>query len=142
MRLSGSPRPQVLGFGLDALGVAWDGPAADELWAVGAGRLPLLEGTRDELESRWLSRKGRPPSWYEGLGHDAAVIAAAVLGPAPAAPIRHPEGVRAAYRAVSERLPRLPLPALWTSEQDHFDASRRLPREFRAVRTSPALGGE
>jgi hypothetical protein len=142
MRLSGSPRPLVLGFALDALGVVWDRPAADELWAVGAGRLPLFEGTRDELESLWVSRKGRPPSWHEGLGHDAAAIAAAVLGPAPATPIRDAVGVRAAYRAVSEQLRRLRLPALWTSDRDQFDANRRLPREFRAVRTSPAQDGE
>jgi hypothetical protein len=138
MQLSGAPRPHVLGFGLGALGVAWDNPPADELWAVGAGRLPQFEGSSDPLEKLWLSRKGRPPSWYEGLGHDAAAIAAAVLGPAPPSPVRDAEGVRAAYRAVSERLASVQVPALWTSERDRFDASRRLSRQFRAVRlTTP-----
>jgi hypothetical protein len=93
------------------------------------------------MESLWVSRKGRPPSWYEGLGHDAAVIASAVLGPAPSAPIRDAEGVRAAYRAVSEKLASVRSPALWTSDNDHFDATRRLPREFRAVRLLPADDG-
>jgi len=140
--LYGTRRPLVLGFGLDASGVAWDRPEADELWGVGAGRLPLFEGTRDELESRWLARKGRPPSWYEGLGHDAAVIATVTLGPAPPAPIRDAAGVSAAYRAVSEQLARLQVRGLWTSERDRFDPTQRLPREFRAVRLSRETDGE
>lgn len=141
MHLSSGPRPLVLGFGLDASGVAWDRPPADELWTLGAGRLPLFEGTRDESESLWFSRKGRPPSWYEGLGHDAAVIAAAALGPAPPAPIRNAEGVRAAYRAVSEQVAGASSAALWTSDADRFDAARRLPRQLRAVRLTPAEDG-
>jgi hypothetical protein len=141
MHLSGAAQPLVLGFGLDASGVAWDRPLADELWAVGAGRLPLFEAPRDELESLWMSRKGRPPSWYEGLGHDAAALAAAVLGPAPPAPIRDAERVLEAYRAVIEQLVSVRSPGLWTSDSDRFDAGRRLPRELRAVRLTAAEDG-
>jgi hypothetical protein len=137
MRLSGPARPLALGFGLDALGVAWDKPDADEIWAVGAGRLPRLDGERDELTTRWFSRKGRPPTWYEGLGHDAARIASTVIAAAPASVVRDAAGVRAVYRQVGTRLGSEPVPELWTSDAERFDGQRRLAREFRAVRISP-----
>jgi hypothetical protein len=141
MRLSDGARPLALGFGLDALGVAWDEPVADEVWGVGAGRLPRLEGPRDELTERWFTSKGRPPTWYEGLGHDAARIAALALGPAPAGAVRDPERVRALYDEVNERLSGERWPELWTSDGDRFNASRRLPREFRAERIAPKPAG-
>ena len=141
MRLSDGARPLALGFGLDALGVAWDEPVADEVWGVGAGRLPRLEGARDELTERWFASKGRPPTWYEGLGHDAARIAALALGPAPASAVRDPERVRALYDEVNQRLSSERWPELWTSDGDRFDASRRLPREFRAERIAPRPAG-
>jgi hypothetical protein len=134
MHFSEGERPLALGFGLDALGVAWDAPAADEVWAVGAGRLPRFEGARDALEERWFSSKGRPPTWYEGLGHDAARIAALALGPAPADVVRDAGGVRAIYGEVRERLATQRWPELWTSEGDRFDEKHRLPRGFRAER--------
>jgi hypothetical protein len=134
MHFSDGERPLALGFGLDALGVAWDKPAADEIWAVGAGRLPRFEGARDALAARWFTDKGRPPTWYEGLGHDAARIAALALGPAPSDAVRDAERVRGIYGDVSQRLATQLWPELWTSESDRFDAKRRLPRGFRAER--------
>jgi hypothetical protein len=142
MHLSGGERPLALGFGLDALGVAWETPAADEIWGVGAGRLPRFEGARDALAARWFTDKGRAPTWYEGLGHDAARIAALALGPAPADAVRDAERVRAVYGEVGQRLATQRWPELWTSESDRFDAKRRLPRGFRAERIAaePAEG--
>jgi hypothetical protein len=142
MHFSEGERPLALGFGLDALGVAWDAPAADEIWAVGAGRLPRFEGARDALAARWFTNKGRPPTWYEGLGHDAARIAGLALGSAPADTVRDAERVRAIYGEVASRLVTLRWPELWTSESDRFDAKHRLPRGFRAERvaTEPAEG--
>jgi hypothetical protein len=138
MHLSGATRPLALGFGLDALAVAWESPAADEVWAVGAGRLPRFEGARDALTEKWLARKGRPPTWSEGLGHDAALIASAAIGPSPERSLRDTDQVRARYREVGQRLASERLTGLWTSDADRFDAARRLPREFRAVRLAPA----
>ena len=137
MHLSGGTRPLALGFGLDALAVAWESPAADEVWAVGAGRLPRFEGTRDALTDKWLSRKGRPPTWYEGLGHDAALIASSAIGPAPERSLREGGQVRLRYREIEQRLASERLAGLWTSDADGFDGARRLPREFRAVRLVP-----
>jgi hypothetical protein len=141
MRLSGAVRPLAIGFGLDALGVIWDLPDADEIWAVGAGRLPRLSGAHEALAARWLSSKGRPPTWYEALGHDAAQIAALALGPALREVVRDRERVRAIYRDVAARLASERWPDPWTSDGDRFDASRRLPREFRAERITPRTAG-
>jgi len=138
MHLPRAARPLALGFGLDALAVAWDdAPPADEMWGVGAGQLPNLAGANDGLASLWLSRKGRPPTWYEALGHDAALVASLVVGPTHERVVRDPEGVRAVYRAVSERLSTRPFASLWTADGDRFDAARRLPRQLRAERLSP-----
>jgi len=138
MHLPRTTRPLVLGFGLDALAVAWDdAPPADEMWGVGAGRLPNLGGPRDGLVSLWLARKGRPPVWYEALGHDAAKIASLAIGPAPSEVLRDLESVRGVYRAVRERLVMQPLGGLWTAEGERFDAERRLPRQLRAERLDP-----
>jgi hypothetical protein len=136
MHFTDGDRPLALGFGLDALGVAWDTPAADEVWAVGAGRLPRLEGARDALATHWFTNKGRPPTWYEGLGHDAARIAELALGPAPTDPVREAARVRAIYGEVAQRLVSERWPELWTSESDRFDAKHRLPRGFRAERVA------
>jgi hypothetical protein len=141
MRLSESARPLLLGFGLSALGVAWDQPEADEVWAVGAGHLPRLSASHDALAARWFSSKGRPPTWYEALGHDAAMVASLVLGPAPGDPVRDPERLREIYRAVEQRLTNERWPELWTSDGERFDASRRLAREFRAERLAPKSAG-
>lgn len=142
MHFSDGERPLALGFGLDSLGVAWDAPAADEIWAVGAGRLPRFDGTRDALATRWFANKGRPPTWYEGLGHDAARIASLAIGPAPADAVRDAARVRAIYGEVGQRLATQRWPELWTSESDRFDAKQRLPRGFRAERVAaePAEG--
>jgi len=138
MHLPRAARPVVLGFGLDALAVAWDdAPPADEMWSVGAGRLPNVDGPRGELDSLWLARKGRPPTWHEALGHDAAQIASLVIGPAPHGVLRDAESLRGVYRSVRERLSAQPLGGLWTAESDHFDAERRLARQLRAQRLGP-----
>jgi hypothetical protein len=137
MRLPDATRPLVLGFGLDTLGVASDQLDADEVWAVGAGRLPRFEGAHDALAARWFTSKGRPPTWYEGLGHDAAAVASLALGPAPSGVVRDPERVHAIYREVEQRLSRARWPELWTSDAERFDASRRLPRDFHAERITP-----
>ena len=84
------------------------------------------------------SRGRRPPTWYEGLGHDAARIASLALGPAPSEVVRDPSRVRAVYGEVAQRVSNQRWPELWTSEHDQFDAHRRLPREFRAERVAPA----
>lgn len=137
MHLPRALRPLALGFGLDALAVAWDdAPAADEMWAVGAGRLPNLDGPRDALVSLWYSRKSRPPTWYEALGHDAALAASIAIGPAPRGVLRDADSVRDVYRSVRERLGQA-LGALWTADGDRFDGTRHLPRALRAVRLDP-----
>lgn len=137
MHLPRAARPLALGFGLDAVAVAWDdAPPADEMWGVGAGRLPNLSSPNDGLASLWLSRKGRPPTWYEALGHDAARVASLVIGPPREGVVRDPASVRAVYRGVAERLSTRPFASMWTADGDRFDAARRLPRQLRVARLS------
>ena len=49
------------------------------LW-VRSGRFPRgTNGSRSAAWSRWVETMGFSPTWYQTLGHDAAVLAAAVL---------------------------------------------------------------
>jgi hypothetical protein len=134
MGLAGANRPWAVGLGLDALGLLGADLDVQQAWAVGAGRLPTFDGPRDAALERWLTRKGRAPTWYEALGHDAARFVEASLGPAPPSVIRDRAAVAATHREVGLALARVTLPGLWTSDSAKFAGDHRLPREFRAVR--------
>jgi hypothetical protein len=138
--LGGSTRRWTIGLGLNAL-LALDGglSSAHEVWAVGAGRLPYFEGSRDAELAAWFERKGRAPGWYEALGRDVARFAQSALPASPATPVVDPESVARMQRRVSAGLVAAKLPQLWTSDADAFDAERHLPREFRALRVNPSV---
>jgi hypothetical protein len=137
-KLSGKEQRLTIGLGLNALSALNDELASHEIWAVGAGRLPYFDGARELELERWLERKGRTPSWYAALGRDSARLAElAIPKGSPSGLIRDPAVITRVYREVGASLARAPLPELWTSDADRFDAERRLLREFRAVRVSP-----
>ncbi len=138
MSLSGATSSWVLGFGLNALGALGEGLVADEVWAVSAGRLPSFEGPRDAQLSQWVTRKGRVPTWYESLGHDAARVADVGIGQGPSEPVSDPKLVRALHRRVRGAVESAVLPDLWTSDADRFDPARRLPRELRVSKVTPS----
>ncbi len=139
MGLAGSGRRWTIGLGLNALVVLGDDLRAHEVWTLGAGRLPQFEGARDAELERWLSRKGRAPSWYEALGHDVARIVDAALPAARPGVIRDPGAVSDAYRQVTAGLAQARLEGLWTSGAEKFGSDRHLPRQFRALRAPPNL---
>jgi hypothetical protein len=136
--LGDATRRWTIGLGLDALVALDAGVSPREVWAVGAGRLPYFDGSRDAELAGWFERKGRAPGWYEALGRDVARFAQSALPPAPAQPILNPESVARMQRAVSTGLARASLPQLWTSNAHAFDDERHLPREFRALRINPS----
>jgi hypothetical protein len=126
-------RAWTVGLGLDALAAQQDERAPRQLWAVGVARLPRFEQKGDAALTRWLSRKGRTPSFYEALGHDLALVGAAALPAAPAESLRDAGAVAEYHRHVLERIRGAVLGALWTSDGPRFGADRRWPREFKAV---------
>lgn len=134
MGLGDGAHPAVVGLGLNALGLLGAGLGVREVWALGAGRVPEFGGSRDEELERWFSRKGRAPTWYEALGHDAALIARASLGPASTEVIRDPVAIAAIYDQVGSALGGASLAGLWTTDSGGFGADHRLAREFHAVK--------
>lgn len=134
MGLGDGAHPAVVGLGLNALGLLGAGLGVREVWALGAGRVPEFGGSRDEELERWFSRKGRAPTWYEALGHDAALIARASLGPVSTEVIRDPVAIAAIYDQVGSALGGASLAGLWTTDSGGFGADHRLAREFHAVK--------
>jgi hypothetical protein len=129
-------RRWTLGLGLSAFGLPSEDLRAHEVWALTTGRLPRLDPAQDAESARWHARKGRPPGWYEALGHDIARIAEAVLPPAPPGPVQDPRRVAAAHQRIVARLDALSQADLWTSSEGAFQG-RRLLRQFRAQRVEP-----
>jgi hypothetical protein len=130
-------RRWTIGFGLSALGLPLDDLRAHEVWTLVAGRLPHLEPSQDPEASRWFSKKGHAPGWYEALGHDLARIAEAVLPAATQESVRDPASVADTHRQIVARLDTLSQHELWTSSEGKFER-RRLVRQLRAQRVEPA----
>ncbi|HEU4582365.1 MAG TPA: hypothetical protein VFS67_29110 [Polyangiaceae bacterium] len=130
-------RRWTIGLGLSALGLRLDDLRAHEVWTLATGRLPRLEPTQDPEASRWFSKKGHAPRWFEALGHDIARIAEAVLPPATAASVRDPTSVAETHRQIVARLDSLSQRELWTSSEGKFER-RKLVRQLRAERREPA----
>lgn len=137
MGLTEENPPALVGLGLNALGLLGAHLGVREVWALGAGRVPAFGGQRDEELQRWFSRKGRAPTWYEALGHDAALIARASLGPRAAEVLRDPAAIAAVDAQVSSTLSRATLADLWTTDRSSFGEDHRLARDFHAIKLEP-----
>jgi len=131
-------RRWTIGLGLSALELPLDDLRRHEIWTLVAGRLPRLEPTHDPEASRWFSKKGHAPGWYEALGHDIARIAEAVLPPAAQESVRDPASVADTHRQIVARLDLLSQRELWTSAEGKFER-RRLVRQLRAQRVEPSV---
>jgi hypothetical protein len=130
-------RRWTIGLGLSALGLPLDDLRPHEVWTLAAGRLPRLEPGQDPEASRWFSKKGHAPGWYEALGHDIARIAEAALPPAAPASVRDPASVADTHRQIVARLDTSSQRELWTSTEGKFE-QRRLVRQLRALRVEPS----
>jgi hypothetical protein len=144
MQLDASAAGLVLGLGLDALTIAGENPRARELWSVGAGALPSLDAAREGSELKaWLVGKGRAPSFYEALGHDAAQFARAALVALESTTngdaVVEPAAVQAAHASLRAALERANIDELWTSQAQSFGSDRRLARRFGTLRIGRSL---
>jgi hypothetical protein len=130
-----SKRPLPIGLGLEGAAAFVGEPG--QVVALGAGSYPFSEATQ-ELDP-WLERNGRSPSWFEALGHDAALLSDAVLQKLPVVDLEQSSEVSAHSEAVRVALGRTEIP-VWTATTANFDASLTLQRAFTFQGDASALG--
>jgi hypothetical protein len=118
-----------IGLGLEAASAA-EGQS-DRTVALGSERYPF-DATSEELTT-WMARNGKPPTWYEALGHDAALLAKSVLSSLPDDQLSRPAEVNAHYDRVRVALRRKQAVSLWTAPVAQFDDALTLERRFRFV---------
>jgi len=112
----------------------WLGPdaasAADELPVSIAGIVGAeawLADPGSESIRNWWRRFGRRPTWFEALGHDAALLAQSALSTLSDHPATSRNEVIAMRKEAIGALKRAK-GELWTSRQRGFDANRRIER--------------
>jgi tetratricopeptide (TPR) repeat protein len=119
-------RPLPIGLGLDAAAAA---TRSDPLAiALAPGAYPFEPN--DPKLGAWLERNGTTPSWFEALGHDAAVLASAALSQFPAVDYSGSNEVNVHHNAIRAALLRLSDVALWTSQSSRFDPELVIDRRF------------
>ncbi len=115
----------------------WLGPEAASMLPLIPNRvpvglitsLPLSQEPPPESLALWQRRLGRQPTWYEALGHDAAVLVAQALGPLPEEPVTGEIQVRRVRTEVAARL-RAARGELWTTERNGFEGGDRIQRQW------------
>lgn len=125
-------------LGLEAAGVWRLAVAPGGVRVVGAGALPAGLAPRQPAELLELTaRLGRGPTWFEGLGHDAAVLArVAALALSPER-IDEPRAVARAHRTAGRALSQAQA-ELWTTDERGFTAGL-LQRTFTSYESRARL---
>ncbi len=100
-----------------------------------AGCLQPAAARDASLVASWRQHAKRLPSWFEALGHDAAVLAAPALASLPEELVLDETRIHAERRRVTAEL-QSARARLWTSESQGFAADRTLSRRW-AVVTEP-----
>jgi ABC-type branched-subunit amino acid transport system substrate-binding protein len=123
----------ALFLGLESAHV-WAELPARQRHVVTAGAFPWTGSEKAPAAMRaWKDRSGKGPTWYEALGHDAALLAAAGLSALPlertddANEVAERHG-RASVAVAEARAP------LWSSGAQGFGGQRTLPRTFGVVK--------
>jgi hypothetical protein len=124
-------------FGLDA-GALVDVPGSK--FVLSAGRFPFGSAPLSDEETAWVKRWGSPPSWYETLGHDAAVLGSAVLASFPLARIDDRALVNGLHQRARDGL-LVAHATLWSTLAAGFDGKPAVQREFRVVPVPRAGSG-
>ncbi|HEX7670979.1 MAG TPA: hypothetical protein VF395_15395 [Polyangiaceae bacterium] len=106
---------------------------------VTAGRFPLSGTTGSPEERAWVARFSAPPSWYETLGHDAAVLAAGALATFPLNRVDDPHTVARLHRDARDGLERAE-GKLWSTTASGFHGGTAIPRELHAARRDGSFG--
>jgi hypothetical protein len=99
---------------------------------LGAGRFPFAASQRGDVERAYLSRWGEAPSWFEALGHDAALVAAAVLADFPLDRVEDKGAVVGLHWRAQGRLMHVEAP-LWTTRAKSFAGANVLSRRLEAL---------
>jgi hypothetical protein len=116
-------------FGLTAAPVL-ESLATRERMRIRAHRFPLQRG--DGQESDQLMQKlGRAPSWFEALGHDAAMIVRTIMAEIPAHSAAAVKDVEQVHEYLRAQLVSLHQTDLWTTQDARFDAQRLLTRSLK-----------
>jgi hypothetical protein len=118
------PLPIALGLSASAAATRADPHAV----ALAPGGYPF--DPADTKLAAWLERNSNTPSWYEALGHDAAVLASAALSQLAAGEHSGASDVGAHHDAVRATLLRLDGTRLWTSDSSGFDAALAIVRRI------------
>lgn len=117
----------LVALGLEAAGAVEAGN--ERVLTLGSERYPF-QPESPEYEA-WMARHGKPPSWYEALGHDAATLAHAALSAMPEGELTRVSEVSAYRDRVRTALRRQPGVDLWTAPAAEFDDGLRLERQLR-----------
>ncbi|HEX4337167.1 MAG TPA: hypothetical protein VH062_14715 [Polyangiaceae bacterium] len=107
---------------------------------VTAGRFPFGAAPMNDEERAYVDRWGSAPSWFEALGHDAAVLAAAVLADFPLDRVDDKGAVVGLHWRAQGRLLHAEVP-LWTSASRGFAGASVLSRRFDVVAPGGAASG-
>jgi hypothetical protein len=120
-------RPQVA-LGLESVGLS--APAGTLRGTAGEFSKGASATTEDYRE--WMHERGRPPTWFEALGHDVGALASQAMRSLPA---DDPAPTAARRSALTEAFSRASA-ALWTTQARGFEGDRTLPRQI-AVAEQP-----
>lgn len=126
--LRGSKFTPEIWFGLESAHL-WPGESARGLHTLRAGRFPLAAGSLP-LVTQLAQRLGHQPTWYETLGHDAAILLKYVFAELPSVQLQDDEAVAAFHARVLERLNEFNSEDLWSSARAAFNDDMRLERSL------------
>ena len=96
---------------------------------LSAGRFPFDPRSTDSEERAYIARWGRGPSWYETMGHDAAVLGAAALARFPLERVDDERAVEALHVRAKEGLSTAKA-ALWSTLATGFAGGNSIRRDI------------
>lgn len=100
--------------------------------AIAAGRFPFAAHELRADERAWVERWGGAPSWYEVLGHDAALLVASALATFPLGHVEEASKVEELHRRARDGLAAAQAD-LWSTGAPGFNGHAALDRTLGAV---------
>ncbi len=97
--------------------------------AATAGSYPIdPRSITNSTLATWMRQHAEPPSFWAGLGRDAAVLAWSAVQVLPAQGTKDPQEVKTRHRKAADTLAAAQAD-LWTTEARGFNGQRQLPRQ-------------
>jgi hypothetical protein len=100
---------------------------------VAAGRFPFGLHPLTDDERAWIDRWGSGPSWYETLGHDAALLAVAALSDFPRGRVVDDEATVAELHRRARTSLLAARATLWSTTASGFSGGNVIGRELVAI---------